>query len=46
MVEVGTEFTDEETGDVVTIVSAVRHNPTEYYMARATTRMARWSTSR
>lgn len=33
VVEVGTEFTDEETGDVVTIVSAVRHNPTEYYMA-------------
>ena len=33
VVEIGTEFTDEETGDVVTIVSAVRHNPTEYYMA-------------
>src|SRR5699024_2355303 len=33
VVEVGTEFTDEETGDVITIVSAVRDNPTEYYMA-------------
>lgn len=33
VVEIGTEFTDEETGDVITIVSAVRHNPTEYYMA-------------
>ena len=33
VVEVGTEFTDEETGDVITIVSAVRHNPTEFYMA-------------
>lgn len=32
-VEVGAEFTDEETGDVVTIVSAVRNNPTEYYEA-------------
>ncbi|MGO2860753.1 MAG: hypothetical protein ACTIC1_06325 [Brevibacterium sp.] len=32
-VKVGTEFTDEETGDVITIVSAVRHNPTEYYEA-------------
>ena len=25
--------TDEETGDVITVVSAVRHNPTEYYEA-------------
>src|SRR5690606_26270336 len=33
VVEIGTEVTDEETGDVITIVSAVRHNPTEYYMA-------------
>ncbi|HJG90744.1 MAG TPA: hypothetical protein K8V81_03365 [Brachybacterium massiliense] len=33
VVEIGTEFTDEETGDVITIVSAVRHNPTEFYMA-------------
>ncbi|MGN7210717.1 hypothetical protein [Brachybacterium paraconglomeratum] len=33
VVEIGTELTDEETGDVVTIVSAVRNNPTEYYMA-------------
>ena len=33
VVEIGTEFTDEETGDVITIVSAVRHNPTEYYLA-------------
>src|SRR5690606_6632565 len=33
VVEIGTEFTDEETGDVITIVSAVRDNPTEYYMA-------------
>ncbi|MDN5820002.1 MAG: hypothetical protein L0H39_00805 [Brachybacterium sp.] len=32
-VEIGTEFTDEETGDVITVVSATRHNPTEYYMA-------------
>lgn len=32
-VEIGTELTDEETGDVITIVSAVRNNPTEYYMA-------------
>lgn len=32
-VKVGTEFTDEETGDVITIVSAVRNNPTEYYEA-------------
>ena len=32
-VKVGAEFTDEETGDVVTIVSAVRDNPTEYYEA-------------
>ncbi|WP_210603310.1 hypothetical protein [Brevibacterium oceani] len=32
-VKVGAEFTDEETGDVVTIVSAVRNNPTEYYEA-------------
>ncbi|MGO3680897.1 hypothetical protein [Brevibacterium aurantiacum] len=32
-VEIGTEFTDEETGDVITIVSAVRNNPTEYYEA-------------
>lgn len=33
VVEIGTELTDEETGDVVTVVSAVRNNPTEYYMA-------------
>lgn len=33
VVEIGTELTDEETGDVVTIVSAVRNNPTEYYQA-------------
>ena len=33
VVEIGTEFTDEETGDVITIVSAVRGNDTEYYMA-------------
>ena len=33
VVEIGTEFTDEETGDVITIVSAVRNNSTEYYMA-------------
>lgn len=33
VVEIGTEFTDEETGDVITIVSAVRDNPSEYYMA-------------
>lgn len=33
VVEIGTEFTDEETSDVITIVSAVRDNPTEYYMA-------------
>lgn len=33
VVEIGTEFTDEETGDVITIVSAVRNNPTEYYLA-------------
>lgn len=32
-VKVGAEFTDKETGDVVTIVSAVRDNPTEYYEA-------------
>ena len=32
-VKVGAEFTDEETGDVVTIVSAVRNNPTEFYEA-------------
>ncbi len=32
-VKIGTEFTDEETGDVITIVSAVRNNPTEYYEA-------------
>ncbi|WP_394216476.1 hypothetical protein [Brachybacterium vulturis] len=31
--DIGTEFTDEETGDVITVVSAMRHNPTEYYMA-------------
>ncbi|ATG50972.1 hypothetical protein CFK38_05060 [Brachybacterium vulturis] len=31
--EIGTEFTDEETGDVITVVSATRHNPTEYDMA-------------
>ena len=33
VVEIGTELVDEETGDVITIVSAVRNNPTEYYMA-------------
>ncbi|AXK46132.1 hypothetical protein [Brachybacterium saurashtrense] len=33
VVEIGTEFTDEETGDVVTVVSAVRNMPTEYYLA-------------
>src|SRR5699024_3847863 len=33
VVEIGTELTDEETGDVITIVSAVRGNDTEYYMA-------------
>ena len=33
VVEIGTELVDEETGDVVTIVSAVRNNPTEYYAA-------------
>lgn len=33
VVEIGTELTDEETGDVVTVVSAVRNNPTEYYQA-------------
>ncbi|MGP9538403.1 hypothetical protein ACT3SP_10335 [Brachybacterium sp. AOP43-C2-M15] len=33
VVEIGTEFTDEETGDVITIVSAVRDNATEYYKA-------------
>src|SRR5699024_3963041 len=33
VVEIGTELTDEETGDVITVVSAVRDNPTEYYMA-------------
>jgi hypothetical protein len=33
VVEIGTELVDEETGDVVTIVSAVRNNPTEYYLA-------------
>lgn len=32
-VKVGAEFTDKETGDVVTVVSAVRDNPTEYYEA-------------
>lgn len=32
-VQVGSEFTDEETGDVVTVVSAIRNNPTEYYEA-------------
>lgn len=32
-VKVGTEFTDDDTGDVITIVSAVRNNPTEYYEA-------------
>lgn len=32
-VSVGTSMTDPETGDVVTIVSAVRNNPTEYYEA-------------
>lgn len=31
VVEIGAEFTDEETGDVITIVSAVRDMPTEYY---------------
>jgi hypothetical protein len=33
VVEIGAEFTDEETGDVITIVSAVRGNPTEFYLA-------------
>jgi len=33
VVEIGTEFTDEETGDVITVVSAVRGNDTEYYLA-------------
>lgn len=33
-VKIGEEFTDEETGDVITIVSAVRNNPTEYYEAK------------
>ena len=32
-VEIGQELTDSETGDVITIVSAVRNNPTEYYEA-------------
>ncbi|MBB2956271.1 hypothetical protein [Pseudoclavibacter helvolus] len=32
-IPIGTEFTDAETGDVVTIVSAVRGNATEYYEA-------------
>ena len=32
-VDIGTEFTDEETGDVITVVSALRGNPTEYYAA-------------
>lgn len=32
-VEIGTEFTDEETGDVITVVSAVRGNATEHYAA-------------
>lgn len=32
-VDIGTEFTDTDTGDVITIVSAVRNNPTEYYEA-------------
>ena len=32
-VKVGAEFTDKETGDVITVVSAVRNNPTEYYEA-------------
>lgn len=32
-VKVGEKFTDEETEDVITIVSAVRNNPTEYYEA-------------
>lgn len=31
VVEIGAEFTDEETGDVITVVSAVRDMPTEYY---------------
>lgn len=33
VVEIGAEFTDEETGDVITVVSAVRDMPTEYYEA-------------
>ncbi|MGP9845682.1 hypothetical protein [Brachybacterium sp. 107] len=33
VVEIGTELVDEETGDVVTIVSAVRGNPTDFYAA-------------
>lgn len=32
-VAIDQEFTDEETGDVITIVSAVRDNPTEHYEA-------------
>lgn len=32
-VAIGTEFTDDETGDTITIVSATRNNPTEYYEA-------------
>lgn len=33
VVEIGTELVDEETGDVVTILSAVRGNPTDFYAA-------------
>lgn len=32
-VKVGKSMTDKATGDVITIVSAVRHNPTQYYEA-------------
>ncbi|MEE1650791.1 hypothetical protein V1260_08285 [Brachybacterium sp. J144] len=33
VVEIGTELTDPDTGDVITIVSASRNMPTEYYKA-------------
>ncbi|MEE1617912.1 hypothetical protein [Brachybacterium sp. J153] len=33
VIEIGTELTDPDTGDVVTIVSASRNMPTEYYLA-------------
>ncbi|MFV0425851.1 MAG: hypothetical protein ACK5KU_02310 [Beutenbergiaceae bacterium] len=35
VVPIGTELTDPETGDVITIVSAVRHVPTEFYEINA-----------